>query len=86
MKTTIDSGGRLVIPKEIRQQAGLKTGMSLDIRLRGGLIEIEPTPLNVKLERRGRLLVAIPQESVPALTSQVVEDTRRKARRERGGS
>jgi AbrB family looped-hinge helix DNA binding protein len=86
MKTTIDSGGRLIIPKEIRRQAGLKTGMSLDVRLRGGLIEIEPTPLNVKLERRGRLLVAIPQETVPALTSLAVEDTRRKVRRERGDS
>ena len=84
MKTTIDSAGRLVIPKELRRQAGLKPGMPLDVRLRDGLIEIEPTALAVKLERRGRLLVAVPQERVPPLTEGIVEETRRKIRRDRG--
>lgn len=86
MKTTIDSGGRVVIPKEIRQQAGIKPGMALDVRIREGLIEIEPAPLPIKLERRGRLLVAVPQETMTPLTSQTVEETRRKLRRERSGS
>ena len=86
MKTTIDSGGRLVIPKEIRQQAGIQAGMSLDVRLREGLIEIEPAPLRVKLERRGRLLVAVPHDAAPPLTSLAVEGTRRNLRRERGDS
>src|SRR5207247_10489118 len=56
MKTTIDSAGRLVIPKEIRQHAGLKPGMPLEVRLHEGRIEIEPASLEIKLERRGRLV------------------------------
>ena len=84
MKTTIDSAGRLVIPKDIRQQAGIRPGMSLDVRVREGRIEIEPAPLKIKLERHGRLIVAVPEETIPALSSEIVEETRRKVRRERG--
>lgn len=70
---------------EIRRQAGIKPGMPLDVRALEGRIEIEPAPLKVKLERRGRLLVAVPQESVAPLTAEIVEETRRKLRHERGG-
>jgi len=58
--------------------------MPLDIRVRDGRIEIEPAPVKVKLERRGRLVVAVPEEPAPKLTSQIVEETRRAVRRERG--
>lgn len=50
MKTTIDTAGRLVIPKELRREAGLQPGTELEIRWRQGLIEIEPAPLPVKLK------------------------------------
>ena len=85
MKTTIDPAGRLVIPKEIRREAGLRPGMPLDVRLREGRIEIEPAPLPVKLVRKGKLLVAVAARDVPALTSETVERTRRAIRRERAG-
>ena len=81
MKTTIDPAGRLVIPKDIRREAGLKPGMLLDIRLREGRIEIDPVPLPVQLVRRGKLLIAVPQAEVTALTAETVERTRRAARR-----
>lgn len=84
MRTTIDSAGRLVVPKELRQQAQLKPGMPLEIRFREGFIEIEPAPVEINLARRGRLVVAVPRESVPPLTSEIVEDSRRRLRRERG--
>jgi AbrB family looped-hinge helix DNA binding protein len=83
MKTTIDAAGRMVIPKEVRQEAGLKPGMPLEVRWRNGCIEIEPAPLPVKLVRRGRLLVAVPQEGAGALTIETVEQTRKALRRER---
>ena len=85
MITTIDSAGRLVIPKEVRQQAGLEPGMPLEVRLHDGRIEIEPAPLAVTLESRGRFVVAVPQQPVPALTRNVVDETRRRLRRERAG-
>ena len=83
MVTTMDSAGRLVIPKEIRREAGLEPDTPLDVRWRDGVIEIEPQPLPVRLEKRGRFLVAVPQRKVPKLTTEIVERTRRKIRRER---
>jgi len=83
MKTTIDSAGRLVIPKAIRQEAGLKPGMVLDVQVRAGRIEIEPAPLPVKLVRKGRLLVAVAQRDITVLKAATVEETRRALRRER---
>ena len=83
MKTSIDSAGRLVIPKEIRREAGLRPGTPLEIRWEGGRIEIEPAPLPVKLVRRGRLLVAEPVADSGALDRATVEKTRRSLRRER---
>lgn len=81
----MDSAGRLVIPKEVRQQAQINPGMPLDVRLHEGRIEIEPAPLDITIRRRGRLLVAVPQKAAPALRSETVEETRRRLRRERAG-
>jgi len=83
MKTTIDAAGRLVIPREIRREAGLRPGVPLDVRWREGRIEIEPQPLPVKLLRKGRLLVAVPQAEVEPLRTESVEQTRRRLRHER---
>jgi AbrB family looped-hinge helix DNA binding protein len=81
MKTTIDPAGRLVIPKGIRQEAGLKPGIPLDIRWHDGRIEIEALPLPVTLAKKGRLLVAVPKKGILSLRAEVVERTRRSVRR-----
>ena len=86
MKTTIDAAGRLVIPKELRREAGLQPGSELEIRWREGLIEIEPAPLTVKLKKRGRFLVALPDQPVERLTNETVERTRRQLTRNRATS
>ncbi len=78
MKTTMDTAGRLVIPKEIRREARLVPGTPLEVRWRDGRIEIEPVPASVRLERRGRLLVAVPRKKLPKLTPETVEQTRAK--------
>lgn len=83
MKATIDNAGRLVIPKEIRREAGLKPGLPLDVRWENGKIAITPAPLPVRLERKGRLLVAVPQKSVAPLKTDTVEQIRTAVRRER---
>jgi AbrB family looped-hinge helix DNA binding protein len=79
----MDSAGRLVIPSEIRREAGLQPDTPLEVRWRDGVIEIEPQPLAVSLRRRGRLLVATPRAKIAKLTSPVVERTRRGVRRPR---
>ncbi len=86
MKTTIDRAGRLVVPKPIRDAAGIVAGAELEIRVSDGRIEIEPAPLEVRLVKRGRLTVAVPRRSVPALTEDIVRETVDRLRRRGGGS
>jgi AbrB family looped-hinge helix DNA binding protein len=56
--TTIDAAGRIVIPKQIREAAGLKPGEPLAVRVRDGRVEIEPAPRSVKIVTRGKVRVA----------------------------
>ena len=76
MTITMDAAGRLVIPSEIRREAALEPGVPLEVRWHDGVIEIEPQPLAVNLQRRGRLLVASPRKKVGVLRSAAVECTR----------
>ena len=83
MKTTIDHAGRLVIPKNIRRESGIKPGMPLEVRWENGSIVITPAPLQVKLKRKGRLFVAIPTKDISRLSVHTVERTRNSLRKER---
>jgi AbrB family looped-hinge helix DNA binding protein len=78
MAITMDAAGRIVIPSQIRREAGLQPDTPLEIRWRDGVIEIEPQPLPVTLERRGRLLVASPSGRVGPLRATTVERARRR--------
>jgi len=49
----------------------------VDVRWRDGIIEIEPQPIPVALEKRGRLLVARPKVAVRPLGPAAVERVRR---------
>lgn len=85
MITTIDGAGRIVVPKAVRDQVPLTPGTRVDIRYRDdGVLEVEPVPLAVKIERRGRFLVAVPEAAVPGLSARAVEKVRRGLRRDRG--
>ena len=75
MKTTIDKAGRLVVPKAIRQSARLEPGTEVEIRVVAGTVEIKPAPLDVTLERRGPLVVAVPRQSQPTLMHTEVQET-----------
>jgi AbrB family looped-hinge helix DNA binding protein len=58
MPATIDAAGRIVIPKQIREAAGLVPGEQLAVRVRDGRVEIEPAPRAVKIVKRGAVRVA----------------------------
>ena len=81
----MDSAGRLVIPKKVRQAAGLKPGALLEIQCRDGRIEIEPVPIELRFVRRGKFVVALPKRrpSKP-FTAETVEATLEGLRVERG--
>ena len=81
MISTIDTAGRLVIPKALRESLGIKGGQSVTIRERDGMIEIEPLPSPMQLIDRGKGLVAIPDDQLPVLTSRMVRETIERTRR-----
>ena len=72
---TIDRAGRVVIPKEIRAEAGIEPGMPLEIRCREGRIEIEPRRRPVRIVKKGRLQVAESVETGETLTRATVRKT-----------
>ena len=76
-ETTIDPAGRLVIPKAVRLEAGITPDMRLRVRCRDGVIEIEPQPRVVRVERHGRVCVAMPLEPSEQLENDTVRTVSR---------
>lgn len=81
--TTMDSAGRLVLPKEIRDEAGIVPGMSLEVSYVDGRVAIEPVPRDVVTKQEGRLRVAVPVEDGESLTGRTVQRTVALVRKER---
>ena len=81
MKVTLGAAGRLVIPKSLRQALGLKPGQALEIRAGDGRLEIEIAPTPMRLKKRGKGVVAVPDAGLPTLTAEQVRDTLEHVRR-----
>jgi len=81
MRVSIDSAGRIIVPKPLREALGIKPGQVLEIRAGDGRLEIEIAPTPMRLEKRGRGLVAVPDEELPALTADQVRETLERTRR-----
>lgn len=72
MRTTIDAAGRVVIPKALRDAAGLGPG-EVELIPDGGGVRIEPVTGQGVATRRGRLVI----DSGPALSDEDVRKLRR---------
>ncbi len=81
MKSTIDSAGRIVVPKALRQALGWKAGQELELQAAEGRLEAEAVPTPVKLAKRGNGVVAVPAEKLPPLTADQVRETLERLRR-----
>ena len=81
MKSAIDSAGRIVVPKPLRQALGLKAGQALEIRASDGRLEIEIASTPMQLKKRGKGVVAVPEAKLPPLTAEQVRDTLERIRR-----
>ena len=81
MKTALDAAGRVVIPKALRQALGLRPGQELEIRAGDGRLEIEVAPTPMRLEKRGKGLVAVPKGDLPSLTAEEVREALERVRR-----
>ncbi len=81
MQTTIDSAGRIVVPKALRQALGVIPGQQLQLEVHDGRLEIEVAPTPMHLEGRGKRIVAVPTEKLPLLTAAQVRATLEQTRR-----
>ena len=75
MTVTMDSAGRVVLPKAIRERAQLKPGTALEVRVVDGRIELEPASATVRIEKKGDVWVATPTTPGPVLTQEQVDAT-----------
>ena len=81
MRTTIDAGGRVVIPKAVRERLGLSAGRELELSERDGRVEIEPAPTEMALVARKGGRVAVPRRPLPPLTDDLVREALERSRR-----
>ena len=76
MKTTMDSAGRLVIPKGIRAEIGVGAG-PVNIEVDGSGIRIEPITGDLLVERDGLWLTPSSSEKITDETvRQMIDDGR----------
>ncbi|MGH7867800.1 MAG: AbrB/MazE/SpoVT family DNA-binding domain-containing protein [Candidatus Dormibacteraceae bacterium] len=74
MKCRIDKGGRLVLPKRVRDELDLAPGQELNVQVEHGKAVIEPTVASWHVEQRGRVSVLVPDGPVPQLTDAEVRE------------
>jgi len=74
MKTTIDAAGRVVIPKRVREAAGLEPGAEVTVDFSDGKIQIEAACKPVKVVRKGSFYVLRAPKGTPPLTVEKVNE------------
>ena len=57
MRTSMDKAGRLVLPKALREQAGLVPG-EVEVTLDGTALRVEPADTATLVDREGHLFLA----------------------------
>jgi len=73
MKITIDSVGRLVVPKALRAELGITGPTELEVVARDGVIELAVADVPARIEDRGGGPVIVTEGPMMPLT---VEDVR----------
>jgi AbrB family looped-hinge helix DNA binding protein len=81
MITTIDSAGRIVVPKPLRDELGFKPGQKLELSAVDGRLEVEHPTTPMRLVKRKGRLVAVADRPMPTLTSDMVRETLERTRR-----
>lgn len=79
MRATIDQGGRVVIPKPIRERLGLSAGAEIEFTERDSWLEIAPVPTPMTLT--GDEPVASTERPMPVLSADMVRQTMEQIRR-----
>lgn len=70
-----------MVPKLLRDELGFKPGQELELSASEGRLEVEHPVTPMRLEKRGRRLVAVADRAMPVLTSDTVRETLERVRR-----
>jgi AbrB family looped-hinge helix DNA binding protein len=81
MRTTIDQGGRVVVPKAFRDALKLAPGQEVDIAFVDDRIEISVADLAVRFEEDEHGVHAVADLDLPPLTPEMVRETLERVRR-----
>ncbi len=74
MRTTIDAAGRLVVPRALRERAGLLGPGEVDIEMDGAAIRIEAISDGTLAQEAGRLVIPATGTVVTAETVEMLRD------------
>lgn len=79
MEAVIDSGGRIVLPKQLRDALGLVPGAKVDISAYGGGLQITPGGRTARIERdaNGRLVAHADTEVTDEMMFALIDSGRR---------
>lgn len=75
MRTTIDSAGRILVPKALRDELGLTEGQELELRVVDGGLQVEIPATPMRLVERDGDLVAAADRDMPELAEELVRRT-----------
>ncbi|KMO84272.1 AbrB family transcriptional regulator [Mycolicibacterium chubuense] len=79
MEAVIDSGGRIVLPKQLRDALGLTPGSKVDVSAYGGGLQITPGGRTARVERdaNGRLIARADTEVSDEMMFALIDSGRR---------
>lgn len=79
MEAVIDSGGRVVLPKHLRDALGLTPGTTVDISAYGTGLQVTPAGRTARLERdaKGRLVARADTEITDEMMFALIDSGRR---------
>jgi len=73
--------GRIVIPKPMRDELGIDGPTELELTERDGALELTVPYIRAHLEERDGFTVIVPDEPVPTLTTEMVNEAIERSRR-----
>jgi AbrB family looped-hinge helix DNA binding protein len=81
MRVAIDKVGRIVIPKPLRDELGIDGPTELELTAVDGRLELTVPYIKAHLEDRDGFTVIVPDEPMPAMTTEMVREAIERSRR-----
>jgi AbrB family looped-hinge helix DNA binding protein len=81
MQVAIDEVGRLVVPKALREELGIRGATTLELNAYDGRLELTVPDVPAHVEERDGLPVIVPERPVPPISVEEVRAVLERVRR-----